>query len=916
MLSLGSLTFLSPWLLGALITVPALWWILRVMPPQPRNIKFPGFFLMKDLKTEMRTPVHTPWWLLLLRSLIVAFFIFALADPVMKISTSLTGSGGPVLVVVDNGWASAAHWEDRRGKLREILSQARRSERPVIFLPTAPAESDGLLHVFGPMEAGDAEQWADHLKPQAWPTAHKDATALAMKIFEGHKVSHTVFLSDGLTQAQDEGREFVTRLQGSSGLTLVTDDKVNTPYIMRQKAMKPGKLSFSVEKLRPSAAPETQVLAAYTQDGNILDTMKFDFPAGETTTDITWEVLNEMRAKVSRIALQRVPMASSTYLTDSQWQQHPVGVVADPSRAHHYSYLNEVYYLKRALEIGGVLTIDNVAPLLQKSLSAIIWPDSAAMTAMSRNKLYDWVNEGGFLIRFAGPNLAAQPDDRLLPVRLRYGERAMEGAMTWEKPVGLNPVTAEDSPFNGIDVPKDVTVTRQVLAEPTPDTFEKTWLQLEDGTPLVTGANIGKGVLVLIHTTAGTDWSNFCLSGLYVGALQRMIALSTGISGYKADKMLSPFMVLDGRGKLNPVNKTSIVAAVDPKADFTPSPATPPGLYGGLRQFQVFNLGDALPPMIPLEGVPARVTTETYALSGEKELKPDFFQWALWLLLADLFATLWLRGAFGRSSASGAAAAVVICLLMLPSTASAQYQGSHVDLASNIYLAYVETGDVSVDRTSYNGLMGLMDVVNKRTSVQIKGVHGVDLNAGNLFFYPFLYWPMTTVQAPLSEAALQNVQAYLSRGGLILFDTRDQQFASPSGEIKGATIGVKKLRELTAGLNIPELTEVKRGSILTKAFYLLSDFPGVYAGGNLWTEKEPNPNNDSVTSVLIGGNEWAAAWSQSRDDRLRYTVTPGGENQREYAYRFGVNMIMMALCGNYKSDQVFVPYILDRLRRQ
>ncbi|MCC7038596.1 MAG: DUF4159 domain-containing protein, partial [Alphaproteobacteria bacterium] len=64
------------------------------------------------------------------------------------------------------------------------------------------------------------------------------------------------------------------------------------------------------------------------------------------------------------------------------------------------------------------------------------------------------------------------------------------------------------------------------------------------------------------------------------------------------------------------------------------------------------------------------------------------------------------------------------------------------------------------------------------------------------------------------------------------------------------------------------------------------------------------------------GNDWAAAWSQSYDDRARYPVTPGGEQQREMAYRFGVNVMMMALAGNYKSDQVHVPYILERLHRQ
>ena len=44
-----------------------------------------------------------------------------------------------------------------------------------------------------------------------------------------------------------------------------------------------------------------------------------------------------------------------------------------------------------------------------------------------------------------------------------------------------------------------------------------------------------------------------------------------------------------------------------------------------------------------------------------------------------------------------------------------------------------------------------------------------------------------------------------------------------------------------------------------------------------------------------------------------FPVVPGGERQREMAYRFGVNVVMYALIGNYKSDQVHLRFILERL---
>lgn len=916
MFSLGGLTFLAPYLLAALAGIPVLWWILRVMPPRPKVVKFPAFFLLQDLRTDVRTPAHTPWWLLVLRSLIVAFFILALAEPVMKLSAGLPGSGGNVLVVIDNGWASAANWGARQEKLREYLSQIRRSGRPVIFLPTAADEGDGKLHSIGPMEEGEAQGWAEHLKPVAWPADHKGAAAIATDVIEKHKITHSVFLSDGTTTQTMNGRALMDALRKSGSMTLVKDDAVNAPYILRKTAVKPGQLSLSLERLNPTMGNDTQLLAAYAPDGSVLDNVKVDFPPGKRVAEVKWDVLNEMRSKVSRIGLQRTPMASATFLTDSQWQQRPVGIVADVAHRDRDSFLNEVYYLKRALATGAT-EVDDVDKLLPKSLSAIIWPDTAALTSIERVDLLKWVEQGGFLIRFAGPNLAANPDDPLLPVKLRFGLRALEGAMTWEKPVKLAANIPDGSPLTGLEVPEDVFVTRQVLADPTPDTFEHTWLQLEDGTPLLTGAPVGKGVIVLVHTTAGTDWSNFCYSGLFVSALQRMISLSTGISDYKAQALLTPFMVLDGFGRVQTPGAKTIISALDPKNRFEPSAFTPPGLYGTEQQFQVFNLGDALPEMVPLGDIPAGTDIQEYKLSGERGMKPDFLKWALWLLLIDTILTLWMRGAFARPVRAGKlGAAILFVVLMTATPAQAQDELTSIDLASNIYLAYVETGDSSVDMVSFNGLTGLMNTINSRTTIKIKGVRGVNPAADMLYYYPMLYWPMTPVQAPLSSLATRNIQNYMAQGGLILFDTRDQQFADPSGKITNATIGTKQLRDVTGGLRLPELKAVERGNILTKTFYLLDEFPGAYGGGTLWTEKEPSADNDGVTSALIGGNDWAAAWSQSYDDRARYPVTPGGEQQREMAYRFGVNVMMMALAGNYKSDQVHVPYILERLHRQ
>ena len=910
MLTLGSLSFLMPWLLGALVILPLLWRLLRVTPPRPQVVRFPAFFLLRGLAAVQKAPAKMPWWLIVLRCLIAACFIVALAEPVTRLLPQLPGGEGPVLLVVDNGWAAAANWDKRLARIDETLQPLARANRPVLLLPTAPAPDSAAPSVRGPMPAGEALQQVNSLQPQAWPSMHKQAGEAIAAAMQQYHPGYAVFFSDGTSRSALETQDMVAAMtQGKGQLLVVNDDKVNRPLMLRRVTDQPGQLRFDIERLAALPQDEPMSLIATAESGAVLDELRFVFPGGKKGYTLDWPLGDDLRVKVARVSLREPQMASTVFLTDAQWRQRPVGIIADTAQKDNASFLNEVYYLKRALETDSTLAVDDLPALLSQERAVIIWPDSAALPPADRARLQDWVEQGGFLIRFAGPALAAAPQDNLLPVALRAGQRAMEGAMTWEKPARLSPI-ADTSPFYGLDVPDDVTVTRQVLAAPEPETFSRSWLQLSDGTPLITGGAVGKGSIALIHTTAGPDWSNFCYSGLYVDVLRRMVALSRGVSDYKGQLTLSPVMVMDGYGRLQPPAAGALAGVIDPHADFDASPRTPPGLYGDRQQFRVYALGDALSGIYPLPKLSGNVDMGTYDLQGETAYKTPLLKQALLLLLADIAATLWLRGvitlpAFGR----GLSALLLAAVLLLPQPALAQEAPDEAARASKIYFAYVETGDPAVDQVSRNGLTGLGHLLSGRTTIHVEGVVGVDPERDEVYSYPFLYWPMTQAQRPLSLSAAQNVQNYLSHGGMIVFDTRDLQF----GDVEGETLGQRKLREVTKDLGMPALMPVEKGHILTKSFYLLDSFPGLYAGGQIWVEKDPNPNYDGVTSVIIGGNDWAGAWSEAAGDRARLAVTPGGEQQREMAYRVGVNIAMVALAGNYKADQVHVPFILERM---
>jgi hypothetical protein len=239
-----------------------------------------------------------------------------------------------------------------------------------------------------------------------------------------------------------------------------------------------------------------------------------------------------------------------------------------------------------------------------------------------------------------------------------------------------------------------------------------------------------------------------------------------------------------------------------------------------------------------------------------------------------------------------------------------------------VSLAYVVTGNRDVDEISQAGLRGLSDILFFRTSVEPAQPTAVNLETDELAFFPILYWPITPDQPRPSSDAYGKLNDYLRSGGLILFDTRDADIArygaaSPNG---------RKLQDLAAPLDIPPLEPLPGDHVLTRTFYLLQDFPGRHNSRDVWVEAAPpdaeqTPGmpfrnlNDGVTPVVIGGNDWAAAWAVRDNGAPLLPIGRGfsGERQRELANRFGVNLVMHVLTGNYKSDQVHVPALLDRL---
>ena len=919
---LAGIGFSAPWLLTALLALPVLWIILRAVPPAPRRWTFPGVSLLLGLKDDEAVSDRTPWWLLLLRMLAAAAIIIGLAGPVLNPNRAETGSG-PLLIALDASWAGATHWQDKIDLIDAQLAEAGRAGRPVAVLRLTDPE---------PPVFQAADVWRTRLAgvmPSPWVPNGDQIVRVVTALSETEEAFDTHWFGDALNYS---GRDDLIAAFAAKGS--VTVYQISGSVLgLAPAAFEDGAIQLAAQ--RSVAGPQREiVILAQGRDpaGNArtLAQAEAKFSAGETVATAALSLPAELRARITRFEIRGQSSAGTLTLTDDALRRREVALIAGREDREGLELLSPLHYLEQALIPTADLLDGALSDVLPANPDVIVLADVATLSAAEQDSLKTWVEKGGLLLRFAGPRLAASDISRneehvLMPVRLRAGGRSVGGAMSWGEPKELAPFP-ETSPFFGLRIPGDVRVSAQVMAQPDPTLADRVIAALGDGTPLVTRKELGQGQVVLFHVTANAEWSTLALSGLFVEMLERLAVSSSAKSPSAADlegTTWTPVQIMDGFGQLSDAGNLPGVDGPD-LAEAPVGPDLRPGLYKTGDRLLARNVMAADTVLEPATW-PDNIPVEGLGIHKETPLGGVLLGLSILLLTADVLASLALSGRLGLSRMTTAASLLVIALVVaVPAQAQDGRDAEEFARAatSELVLAHVLTGNGRVDEIAQAGLRGLSDTLFFRTSVEPALPIGVDLERDELAFFPFLYWPVTVDQPVPSGEAYARLNTYLRSGGMILFDTRDADVArfgtsGPNG---------RKLQQLAAALDIPPLEPLPNDHVLTRTFYLLQDYPGRHTSRDVWVEAAPPDAekiegmpfrnlNDGVTPVVIGGNDWAAAWAVDENGRPLLPVGRGftGERQRELAFRFGVNLVMHVLTGNYKSDQVHVPALLDRL---
>ncbi|SMR70931.1 N-terminal double-transmembrane domain-containing protein [Aliiroseovarius halocynthiae] len=910
--------FTAPLLLFGLLVLPIIWWLLRAVPPAPRKQVFPAVTLLLGLEDKVVQADRTPWWLLLLRLLAMATIIIGFAGPVLNPDTS-GPRDGRLLVFVDDFWPAASDWPQRVQAIGNALDEAGVNARPTaIVLASSAVRADAAPNV----DWQPADVWESALPglaPVAWDGAYDWDWVTAVGDAD------VLWLSDGVARA---GREDLIAKFEQLGQLDVREPSAPRLGIL-PAVLDGGDLVVSVLSTGPGPVSDV-TLEALGPDPEGIDrallSASVAFDAGARRADLRLTVPSELRNRIDRIQIANHRASGAVTLADDSLRRRKVGLLNTAGEREGLELLSPLHYLREALvTTSEVIELPALTELIKAGPDVVILPDVANFAEADRKALVDWVDGGGLLLRFAGPRLAAsdltqREADELLPVRLRAGGRVVGGAMSWGDPRVLAPFQ-ESSPFFGLPLPDDVQIEAQILAQPGPDLAERTIATLSDGTPIVTRNTLGAGQIVLFHISANAEWSTLPLSGLFVQMLERLAIASKGQTRDSVALDGTTWVAthkLDGFGILSPEDAAPGVPG--PKLVDPVGPDLAPGLYADGDRVQAVNVLRA-DSVLDRAVWPARVEPRWDVQSQRQELGPWLLALALLLGALDVVLTLWLAGRLFPGVQRGAASALVgLALVIAPQASDAQTETppSVLDAANIVTLAHVLTGDTQVDQVARAGLLGLTDQLYLRSSVEPAPPVGVDIEIDDLSVYPMLYWPLTDTAPIPSPDAILRLKRYLAAGGLILFDTRD-------AGVGGGTAASRRLRSVALPLNLPLLDQVPYDHVLTRSFYLLQEFPGRYRGP-VWAEAAladaeqvegmPFRNlNDGVTPVIVGGNDWASAWAIRADGRPMFPVGRGqaGERQREMAVRFGVNLVMHVLTGNYKSDQVHVPALLERL---
>jgi hypothetical protein len=359
------LGFAQPLVLLGLLSLPILWWLLRLIPPQPRRIDFPPTRLLMQILPKEETPSRTPWWLTLLRLTLATLVILAAAGPLWNPPVETVSSKAPLALLIDDGFPAAGTWEARMRTAEDLIARAETDYRPVAIIPLSEPSRDISFET-----AAAAAVRIKQLKPKPYAVERADMLVPLGRFLGNAADVEVVWLSDGVDLGG--GAEFSAALGRLIGArpTTVIDGGLSPAHALAGAENNAASLSVRVLRSATGTA-ETGVVRGLDLKGLHLGEALFAFKADESETEAEIALPVEIRNDIARLEISAERSAGAVTLLDKRWRRRAIGVITGATADTAQPLLASTYYLSRAL--GPFADVRRATLALYRSFDAEAW---------------------------------------------------------------------------------------------------------------------------------------------------------------------------------------------------------------------------------------------------------------------------------------------------------------------------------------------------------------------------------------------------------------------------------------------------------------------------------------------------------------------------------------------------------------
>jgi len=887
------LHFLEPAIFAALASLPIVWWLLRRFPPTPEKVIFPSLAIIKQLHSQPRTNRKTPPWLLIFRITLLMFAILAFAKPYFdsnkKDMTAWNNiaQSSKVIIIVDDGYGFAQNSSSIKQSGDRIINTAGINNAQTAVISASDAAT--IKHI-----SFTNTELAKAILHQISPKAYlPDRTAIIQNLHNSadYSSARIFWLSDGL----DANDSLIQEAKHKPDNFFIFKPELSKlPVCIKKIESSVDGFDIDVERLSQRSS-NVFTIEGRGRDNSVILTETRKFETSALTANVIIKPAREVRNHLTRLTINGGTNACAVWLMDDESAVKSAGIITS-SNADNQPFLQEKYYLTKALEGYAQIDYGNVDELLKAASGLLILPDSTIINTSDSAKLQQWVENGGILLRFAGKNLedklkAGDTEDILLPVKISsifsYGGIAnISGQQKLKK-------FEEKIPLANLSYGSTVNIRKLAIPATQSNTHE-VWARLEDGSPLITSQSRKSGRIIFVHTTANNDWSDFALSGTFVSFVQNILSISGGTHTVK-EGFAKQTEELDGYGNL-----TSITTANDIK-DIQSLRSNPEkfksGYYSSGQASIAVNMGRSY-GLTPINYNAAIDYNEN---TGSKDFTVILAIIAAIMLGIDSILSL-VKTMY--KSAQKMLVTLFITFALIP-TQSLAKNSSEENPAFKTTIAYVQTGNAKLDRSTEAGITRLSNELANRTSAICNAPVSINLERDDISLYPILYVPIYEGTF-IGVDGMKKLHSFIRTGGLVIFDTMDGADISTALSVNPVLI------YMLNAMGVSNFEKVNDKHVLLKTFYLLKEIRGRFDDSTTLVEKADENVNDGVSPIIITSAALAQGLSVDENGGNSHIISGGSEKDGEMIVRSGINIAMYALTGNYKADKIHTNIIEER----